>query len=441
MTLTPQGYRHRLVEKDIDRSLRSFGVVCITGPKYSGKTWVGLSRSNSAFILGDVDEYGASNKELAETSIRLALDEETPHLIDEWQEIPQILDSVRSEVDRTHTKGSFILTSSSTPKDRTPVHSGTGRIRYVRMGTMSLYESGDSSGDVSLSSIMNGDDIDATCNDVSLESLVGHVIGGGWPGNLDMTPEERRIAVSGYLDSMIADACSMDGVRRKESSFRMVIRSLARNECTRASLSKIHTDTGVPMDGGQPLILDGSGSSRPGLSYDTIADYIDVLRRLYLIEDQPAFDPNLKSSVRVGMTAKRHFTDPSLAAAALGAGQERLMKDLVTFGYLFESLCERDLRIYAESIGAKLFHYRDSTGMEVDAIIEMDDGTWGAFEIRLGAGKIRQAAESLLRFRDAMERRGASSMPSVLCVICGLTDRAYRRDDGVYVVPITALRP
>ena len=248
------------------------------------------------------------------------------------------------------------------------------------------------------------------------------------------------VAVGGYLDSIVEDACGLDDVRRKESSFRMVLRSLARNECTLASMSRIQADTGVPVDA--PSVPDREeDAERRALSINTVTDYIDVLDRLFLLEDQPAFDPNLKSSVRVGKTAKRHLADPSLAVALLGAGKERLTEDLLTMGCMFESLCERDLQIYARAIGARLFHYRDEKGMEVDAIVETEDGRWGAFEIKLGADKVDEAASNLLEFRDAMERRGARSLPSALCVICGTAAAGYRRGDGVYVVPITSLGP
>ena len=442
MTLTPDGYMPRLVEKDVSASLRAFGAVCIVGPKYCGKTWVGLNASESAFMMGGVNRYGVSNRDLADADIRIALDGEPPHMIDEWQEIPRIWDAVRSEVDAGTSKGRFVLTGSSTPvrKGSAPVHSGTGRIRRLRMRTMSLLESGDSTGSISLRAIMDGEDIGIVHGGVTLERLAELVVRGGWPGNLSLPPDDCAVAVGGYLDSIVEDACGLDDVRRKESSFRMVLRSLARNECTLASMSRIQADTGVPVDA--PSVPDREeDAERRALSINTVTDYIDVLDRLFLLEDQPAFDPNLKSSVRVGKTAKRHLADPSLAVALLGAGKERLTEDLPTMERMFESLCERDLQIYARAIGARLFHYRDEKGMEADAIVKTEDGRWGAFEIRLGANKADEAASNLLEFRDAMERRGARSLPSALCVICGTAAVGYRRGDGVYVVPIASLGP
>lgn len=443
MSLKPKGYRPRLIEKDIKESLKIFGGVCIEGPKWCGKTWVGLNESNSSFMVEDTDEYGQRNSTLAKTNLHLALIGEDPHLIDEWQDVPEIWDAVRSHIDRDGKKGQFILTGSSTPKVQKPAHSGTGRITHIRMGTMTLYESGESTGSISLSELMDGKDIGLISEPVSLDHLVDLTMGGGWPGNLDIEYGYRPKSVDGYLRSIIHDAAEMDGIRRKESSLWLVVRSLARNECTLASNTKIHNDTGVPLVPNGTMMLDKGGydGSEPSVSYDSVTGYIDVLERMFLISNQPAFDPNLKSSVRVGKRVKRHFTDPALAISALGASKERLLKDLKTFGFMFEALCERDLRIYAEYLGGRLYHYRDDSGREVDSIIEMADGTWAALEIKLGAGQIDTAAENLKEFRDAMERNGADTLPSVLCVICGLTEHAYRRNDGVYVIPITSLRP
>ncbi len=432
MSLRPNGYRPRLIEKEIMDSLEAFGAVSVEGPKWCGKTWVGLNLSNSAYMMGDTNEYGTSNKDLAETNIRIALEGSAPHLIDEWQEIPRIWDVIRSEIDRNRSIGQFLLTGSSTPKEKKAVHSGTGRIRHMSIRTMSLYESGDSVGTVSLSDIMNGRDIGISENNVDLNTLIGSIIGGGWPGNIGLPLDVKRRRVDGYLESIIEDASSMDGIRRKKERLWSVVRSLARNESTLATNDRIHKDTGIPIN-------DAADGSVPTISYNTVMDYLDVLDRLHLIENQPAFDPNIRSSSRVGKAVKRHLTDPSLAVAALKIDNERLMNDLRTLGLLFESLCERDLQIYSRTIGGNLFHYRDSRGEEIDAVVEMPDGRWGAFEIKLGGNQVDEAAKNLIRIGERMNAGGNG--PSVLCVICGLMDRAYRREDGVYVVPITTLRP
>ena len=434
MSLRPNGYRPRLIEKEIMDSLEAFGAVSIEGPKWCGKTWVGLNLSNSAYMMGDTNEYGTSNKDLAETNIKIALEGPTPRLIDEWQEIPRIWDVIRSEIDRNASIGLFLLTGSSTPKERRAVHSGTGRIRHMSIRTMSLYESGDSVGTVSLSNIMENKDIGISENKADLNILIESIIGGGWPGNIGLSIDVKKRRVDGYLDSIIEDASSMDGVRRKKEGLWSVIRSLARNESTLATNDRIHKDTGIPIGD-----IDAGDDSVPLVSYNTVMDYLDVFDRLHLIENQPAFDPNIRSSSRVRKAVKRHLTDPSLAVAALRIDKERLKNDLKTFGFLFESLCERDLQIYSKTIGGELFHYRDSRGEEIDAVIEMPDGRWGAFEIKLGGNQVDDAAKNLLRIGKKMNAEGNG--PSVLCVICGLMDHAYRREDGVYVVPITSLRP
>ena len=442
MGLTPKGYRHRLIEKDLLEQLRAFGAVSIEGPMWCGKTWVGLNSSESAFGVGEIDKYGQDNRSLADMNVHIAMEGKEPHLIDEWQEVPKLWDAVRSDLDRNPGKGKYILTGSSTPKLNKPVHSGTGRIKRLRMRTMSLYESGDSSGTVSLKDIICGSAGSISSKGTDLEHLIDLTMSGGWPGNLSLPYADRITSVRGYLESVISKASELDGIHRKESNLWMAIRSLARNESTLADVRKIHNDTGVSMGPDDPLILDEviPADDTP-ISYDTVTDYLDVFDRLFLIDNQPAFDPNLRSSVRVGKRVKRHLTDPSLGIAALRIGKERLMKDLKTYGFFFEALCERDLSIYAHSFGAQQYHYRDDSGTEVDSIIEMPDGSYAAIEIKLGANKIEEGASSLLRFRDKMERHNANTVPCALCVVCGLINRAYMRDDGVYVIPITMLGP
>lgn len=442
MGIAPEGYRHRLIEKELDDQLRAFGCVSIEGPMWCGKTWLGLNASESSFGIGAIDEYGQDNRELVDMNVRIAMEGKEPHLIDEWQEVPKLWDAVRSDLDINPGKGRYILTGSSTPKARKPVHSGTGRIKSLRMRTMSLYESGDSSGKVSLKGIIDGSAGYVDGGKTDLGHLVDLTMSGGWPGNLGLPYADRANSVRGYLESVIKKASNLDDAHRKESNLWMAMRSLARNESTLADVKKIHNDTGIPMGPDIPLILDEkiTADSTP-ISYDTVTDYLDVFDRLFLIDNQPAFDPNLRSSVRVGKKVKRHLTDPSLSIAALRVGRERLMKDLKSYGFFFEAMCERDLDIYSRCSGAGQCHYRDDSGFEVDSIIEMPDGRYAAIEIKLGANKIEEGAKSLLNFRDRMERHEARSLPCALCVVCGMTDRAYMRDDGVYVVPITMLGP
>ena len=441
MGIAPSGYKHRLIEKDLEDSLRVFGGVSIEGPMWCGKTWLGLNASESSFEIGSTDEYGQDNRDLVSMNVRLAMDGKQPHLIDEWQEVPKIWDAVRFDIDHNPGKGKYILTGSSVPKIEKPMHCGAGRIKRCRMRTMSLFESGDSTGEVSLKDIICGIAGFYSGSGIDLERLVDLTMAGGWPGTLGLSYSERAESVKTYLESFIAKASVLEGIYRKDQNLLTVFRSLARNESTVAEVTKIHNDTGVPIDRSLLMLDTKVPADKTPLSYDTVSSYIDVFDRLYLIEDQPAFDPHLRSSIKVGKRVKRHLTDPSLGIAALNIGKERLMKDLRTYGFFFEAMCERDLSIYAHSFGAEQYHYRDDSGTEVDSVIEMADGRWAAIEIKLSADRVDEGAGSLLKFRKKMEKHNAGSLPCALCVVCGLANHAYLRDDGVYVVPITMLRP
>lgn len=423
--LKPNGYKNRLIEMKLDEYLESFGAVCIEGPKFCGKTWTGLSRSNSVVYMGN-PENNFQNRTLAQINPAFVLEGDTPHLIDEWQEVPPIWDAVRFEVDKSRGKGKFILTGSATPNHKGIMHSGTGRIGKLRMTTMSLFEMGDSTGVVSLEKLFSGEFEDTITGEVKLVDLISFVVRGGWPDDINISKNIWGNTAKEYLKTVVdEDMFSVDGVKRDSRKVWALLHSLARNESTVVSNATLRRDI-AQMDG-------------ESIDSDTISDYLNIFNRLFILDDQPAFNTKLRSSRRVLKSSRRHFVDPSLAVAALGATNEMLFNDLNTFGFLFEALCEHDLKIYANSINANLFHYRDEKGNEVDAIIELSDGTWGAFEIKLGANQIEKAAEDLLKFKAIMEKEG-DRPPSILCVICGLSNAAYRRPDGVYVVPITALR-
>ena len=421
MSLRRDGYRPRSIDNTIDLMLEAFGAVCVEGPKYCGKTWTSLSHVNSSIMIGDPDR-NFENRRLVNLDVNRALTGERPHLIDEWQEIPQIWDAVRMEVDRRPDNGQFILTGSSTPVRKGVMHSGAGRIGHVRMRTMSLYESGDSDGSVSLMDMFDETFQPTEGCTTSLELLMDLTVRGGWPRNIGMRTEAAMLTNRGYLETCIKDVASLDGSNRDENKIRMIVRSLARNESTLATKSKIVSD----VEGGT-------------VSNNTLDHYLDNLERSFLLNDQPPFDPGYRSSVRVGKVSKRHLTDPSLAVAAMNLSPRKLMDDLLTYGFLFESMCERDLDIYARSEWGSLYHYRDSNGKEIDAVVELDDGRWGAFEIKLGTNQIDTAAKNLLDIDDYIAQRGGRR-PSVLCVICGLTSASYRRNDGVYVVSPLQLR-
>ena len=426
MTLTPKGYRPRLVDPKIDEYMRIYGAVSIEGTKNCGKTWTARNHSNSIFALDDASE-NYRNYRLASRDANYALEGEEPHLIDEWQTVPSIWDGVRRRVDEEKTRGRFVLCGSSVPPENgfggSPMHSGLGRIGAIRMRTMSLYESGDSDGAVSLKRLFDSDFKNSTPRTVTYGDLVRLVMRGGWPSVIDAPFNERLGSMPGYIDQL----CERDlpRVDRSKNPYRMkkVLRSLSRNESTLASNSAIARDMKENYD---ETIKD-----------TTVSDYISTLERMYLIENQPSYSSNLRSSKRIGKKPKRHLTDPAIAVSALGLTSRMLDDDEETFGFLFEGMCERDLQIYAEANGGNLFHYNDGR-REIDAIVEMPDRRWGAFGIKVGTNRIDSAAENLIKTTERMEEFHSS--PSFLCVLCGTESAAYRREDGVYVVPITRLK-
>ncbi len=419
-------YRPRLIDAKIKEYLQAFGAVCVEGAKWCGKTWTSAYHSNSEILIGSPDN-NFQNRKLAELSPGLVLEGDTPRLIDEWQEVPPLWDAVRYEVDKRAEKGQFILTGSATPNHKGIMHSGAGRIAKIRMRPMSLFESGDSSGTVSLKSLLDGSMKQSITGEVDLKKLLELIVRGGWPGNLDVPIKQAALLPLEYLNAVIDDdTFRIDGIKRDTKKMRLLLRSLARNESTTVTNKKLKNDIKDIDD--------------EDLNIDTVTDYLDIFKRLFLTDNQPPFSSNIRSSVRIKQAEKRHFVDPSLACALLGATPERLLGDLETAGFMFEALCERDLRIYAEANDAKLFHYQDYAGKEIDAVVEFSDGEWLAFEIKLGANQIDAAAESLIAIRDSIAKERDGVPPKALCVICGMSNAAYQRPDGVYVVPITALR-
>jgi predicted AAA+ superfamily ATPase len=418
-------YIPRIIDAAVDRYLATMGAVCIEGPKWCGKTLTSSYHSNSEFLVGNPDN-NFQNRALAEMSPALVLEGETPRLIDEWQEVPLLWDAVRYTVDQRGQKGQFILTGSATPKRKGVLHSGAGRIGKLRMRPMSLYESGDSSGKVSLQELCEGKLTPSIIGEVDLRTLARLTVRGGWPGNLDIADADISLLPGEYLDAVIDDDVNrVDETRRDSRKVRLLLRSLARNESTTATNRTLKNDIKEIDD--------------EDIDVETVATYLDIFNRLFLTDNQQPFSAKLRSSVRVKQAEKRHFCDPSLACALLKATPEKLIGDLETFGFLFEALCERDLKIYAESFGAQLYHYQDYAGNEIDAVIELPDGNWCGIEIKLGANKIEEAAENLIHIRNEIAKDGGKT-PSALIVLCGLSNAAYQRPDGVYVVPLTALK-
>lgn len=428
MTLTPDDYMPRLIDQVIAKRMRSCGAVYIKGPKYSGKTWTARNNSRSAYNLEDPRE-DYRNRRLARFDPFSVLEGDEPRMIDEWQTVPAIWDAVRQTVDGGSGKGRFILCGSSTPDDEgsSGLHTGFGRICTLHMHTMSLFETGDSDGSVSLYGMFEGDDVRTASKETSLEQIASYIVRGGWPANLGLDPEDASSAAESLIDEIVENDLPRISPGANEGTMRRLIRSLARNESTLATDKTIRSDMRrFPDDG----VIDQS----------TLVKYESILRRLNLIEEQPAFNPNLRSSVRVGKSPKRHLADPSLAASALNVGPKVLLRDHETLGFLFESLCQHDLRIYAETLGGRLHHYRDADGREIDAVVELRDGRWGAFEIKLTGIGIDEGAHNLARISEYISRDPGATPPTFLCVICGTEPFAYRREDGVYVVPITSLR-
>ena len=425
MIMDKEKYMPRLIDVMVDRYLANIGAVCIEGPKWCGKTWTSSYHCSSEIMIGD-PANNFQNRALAEIAPALVLEGDTPRLIDEWQEVPNLWDAVRYAVDQRGKKGQFILTGSATPKRKGILHSGAGRIGKLRMRPMSLYESGDSSGEVSLRELCMGRLTPVITGEVDLCALARLTVRGGWPGNLNTEDKDISLLPNEYLNAVIDDDVNrIDGIRRDSRKVRLLLKALARNESTTITNKTLKNDI--------------REIDEEDIDVETVASYLDILARLFLTDNQPPFAARLRSSVRVKQAEKRHFCDPSLACALLRVTPERLIGDLETFGFLFEALCERDLKIYAESFDAQLYHYQDYAGNEMDAVIELPDGGWCGIEIKLGANKIEEAAANLTRIRNAIAKDGGKA-PLSLVVLCGLASAAYRRPDGVFVVPITALR-
>ncbi len=414
-------YMPRVVETELQSRLASAGAVVIEGPRACGKTATARRVAQSEVLL-DVDDNA---RRVVEIDPALVLEGASPRLIDEWQLAPGIWNHVRRAVDDRGEPGQFILTGSAAPADDITRHTGAGRIARVRMRPLSLFESGVSTGSVSLSELIAGGVARAADTGLTLQDVAEQIVGGGWPGTLRRDARARQQGVRDYLEEVRrADLGVVSHRGRDPRRIDRLLRSLARHTATEASIATLCADTGADAD---------------PLARDTVSSYLDVLGALMVVEDQPAWAPHLRSRARIRGAPKRHFVDPSLAAAALRADAGRLLADLELLGHLFESLVVRDLRIHAQACDATVLHYRDSNGQEVDAIVECGDGRWAAFEVKLGQGQIDAAANGLIRFAAQVYTSRCGS-PACLGVIvpAGL---AYRRPDGVSVIPIAALGP
>ena len=425
MSLRKENYIHRLIDKKIDEYLSVFGAISIEGPKWCGKTWASLNHANSKVLLDDEE-----TKEKAKLDLNLILNDEKPELIDEWNLIPEVWDAVRRKCDDTTEKGNYILTCSTKLTDAEQKekihHSGAGRIGKLEMHTMSLYESGDSTGKVSIQDMLN-DNVKNELNEkVALDELANLIIRGGWPSNVKNEGNKANIIPKSYIKAIL-DKDIHDDKKRDINKMNMLLKSLARNESTVATKSTLLKD--IEEKAGEKELIE---------SRITMDDYLDVLSRLHIIDNQDAYSENYRSPDRIGKSAKRHFTDPSLACACLDLTKDKLINDLKTFGFMFEALVERDLKIYMDYLDGKLFHFRDNvTGLEVDSILEFNSGEYAAVEIKLGYHQVEEAKKSLMEFSNNMVKK-----PKFMCVIVGYTDViAKDPDTGIYIVPITALKP
>ena len=430
MSLKNKNYKSRLVDKKISEYLEVFGAISIEGPKWCGKTWSALNNSNSVIYMDEEE-----NQERADLDVKSIFTHDNsrkPQLIDEWNLVPKIWDATRRECDKISEKGNYILTGSTTLpkkiKEQKIHHSGAGRIGTIKMYTMSLYESGDSSGKASIMNMYSGIQKSMPIDDVELRDLANLIIRGGWPGNMNTKESQSGIIPKGYIDSILTkDMIDDEDKKRDVRKMRLLMKSLARNETSTVSNNTIIKD-----------IEEISNSNDLISSKTTLADYLDVLNRLYLLENQEAYSENYRSPERIGKIPKRHFTDPSLACSLLELNTDKLLDDLNTFGLMFESLVERDLRIYMEYLDGHLYHFRDNiTGLEVDSILEFQGGEYAAVEIKLGANKIDEGMETLKRFYNSMVKK-----PKFMCVIVGKGNAIiYNKESNIYVVPITTLKP
>lgn len=416
-------YSQRISDRLVAEALESAGAVLIEGAKWCGKTWTGRHLSKSALYMQDPDR-GMAYRNLADTMPSRLLVGEKPRLIDEWQDAPVLWDAVRFDVDSSGERGQYILTGSATPRDdQRPWHTGTGRIARVLMRPMSLYESHESSGEVSLHELFNGEKDIFGNNPLTVEYIAHAIVRGGWPEAV-VTGGKASAVARNYVDAIInADIQRMDGVERDPHRVRQLLRSYARNISTLATFA---------------TILEDVRSNDITFSENTLYSYVNALRRLFLIEDIPAWKPSLRSKSAIRTSDKRQFVDPSVAAAVMLADENTLLDDFQYFGFLFESLVARDLRIYAQALGGDVFHYRDSDKLEADMIIRLHDNRWAAVEVKLGNKEIDEGATHLLKLQSKIDAEKVGE-PSFLMVVT-VGQFAYRRPDGVLVVPIGCLK-
>ena len=424
-TLKNDGYEPRLIEQHIREGLEDFGAVCIQGAKYCGKTWAAQAFANSEINLMD-PAGNFQNLEVALIDPETALQGSSPRLIDEWQEAPLLWDAVRNAVDRSGKQATFILTGSSVPREQKPKHSGVGRIEKLRMRPMSLSESGESNRTVSLRRLFEGQIPSAPAPRMTLEDFCGLAVRGGWPASVGMSSVRAQRIARTYVDEICSDDMTrVDGIARDPRKVARLLHSLARN-AEQATKTKT-------------MIGDMTAEEEESrLAPETVNDYLAALERIFILEEIGPWAPNLRSPIRINKRPKYHFVDPSIPAAILKASAKTLAGDLETFGFIFECMCVRDILVYAQAIDAEVYYYRDGDSLEVDLVVESFDGAWAGIEVKLGHNKAEEGASNLLSLRKKIVKAGGSE-PAFLAVVEGLGNFAFRRDDGVYVIPICTL--
>ena len=422
-------YRKRVTDSLLSEKLEAGGAVLIEGPKACGKTTTAEQQAKSVLYMDDPDHI-SQNLQLAETNIKLLLKGDAPRLIDEWQIAPQLWDAIRFEVDHRGEDGQFMLTGSAGPADVSKIHhTGTGRFSWLTMRPMTLWESGESSGDVSLGKLFEDAERVEGMNHLSLEYIAYATCRGGWPRAVNKKSQKAALGqVKEYYEAITrSDISRVDGVSRDEHRAKRLMRSYARLQGSMASI---------------PTIVEDLKTNEPeGMSDETVVSYIKALKKIFVIEDMEAWNPNLRSKTAIRTSDNRYFVDPSIATAALGLGPNDLINDLNTFGLLFETLCVRDLRVFAEALDGKVYHYRDKSGLECDAVVHLRNGNYGLIEIKLGGDSlIKEGVDALIDLKDKIDTTKMKK-PSFLMVLTAVGQYAYKRsEDGVLIVPIGCLK-
>lgn len=421
-------YKQRIADQLLAEQLDTTGAVLVQGPKWCGKTTTAAQAAKSVLYMDD-PETKENNLLLADSNAKTLLEGATPRLIDEWQIATKLWDAARFVIDRRNETGQFIFTGSAVPADTSAIfHSGTGRFAWLTMRPMSLFESGESNGSMSLRALFDGKAEAALANQLTLQELAFLVCRGGWPGTLRLQQKSALRQAYNYIEAVAnSDISRVDGVSRDASFAKRLMRSYARHQGAQVPISTICKDL--------------QENENQSMSEDTIASYLNALRKIFVVEDMPAWNPNLRSKTAIRTSDTRYFVDPSVAAAALGLGPDDLMKDLNTFGLLFETLAVRDLRVFADALDGELFHYRDKNGLECDAVIHLRNGHYGLIEIKLGGDKL--IGEGVKTLNSLAEKIDTEKMPepSFKMVLTGIGQYAFQCKDGVYIVPIGSLKP